>query len=1099
MKRKYNSSRFAIFAMALMIALGAVTTVKAQFVDVELPKLSLTGEGNGYNDDWYPDGRIRVPQSEGQPRQFLVPVFIENQWDPSESARIINGNTGAFIAEVRPEGITSFEFSVFYDSSAVRFLDVVSTGQIHNLIEENDVEDSYDPIAAQWDIKTYTRQDTNYLKYLLQNPSNVDRTKGWKTTITATSSRPLPLTFGYEVLCYLQFEAVPDINNVNTPPTSLSTPLYLAPDTVKYNGMNIVTDHPWDKYLPIAVNNSSGALQSNREYRDFYLGQARRAPEFFRGSPEIYRATTGINNFNNPQYQNEPTAPGTMYLIYTDLLPILALTSDKGGSNNITADPNVTGRFILNDPISTDASQQQPLTGERLLRVFNNRPDTRLRYLEVETDQEWLKIDPVNQQGSKTSGIFEISDRKLFVNYLDNGFLGSATQRDPENRVTDDDGDLFLNIIADPRELNNRLDEEDTDPNDPEKAGVYKGTITFYSPDAQIKPVELEITFYYFRIPQEACQRAQNVARGVKLDIRNSSGQLGDRTRIIFGTGNRATGWTGSGNEERGVDSLFGEFEYSAQPTGFWARFFPVGPGDSVPANYNRFGYGDWAPNSDNPRSASRDIRSNEAAQNSVIYHVRFNANGVNNYPIVIEWDVRDLRLCDDGGEEQLANAFIRDTANGQLFPSVNMREATVIDANRRSYAIQDPAITSFIIEYTLPNVIEFVDEFGNPIIKQGWNLLSLPVDPTNKRTDVVYDEAIGQVAFSYANKFYEGADVLKVGLGYFVKFGQNINRTFSGTSINEISIDRGFPVRLYPGDQGQGGWNLIGALSRPISIEGIAFDQYQNNTIPTVPYTRQFGVWGYEPGRGYYEVSELLPGLGYWIKVDGDGYLNLSFDNLPKNSGKNNIAERNQIKAEATTITVADAEGNAGDIYLSAANNSGYSFGMPPVLGPNAFDVRFSNNTQLTDDMNNLISVNGAAYPLELTVDNPKEEYVFFSAVTGEELGRIRANSNDVVKVTNSSINLIGLRKVETAFGTSVKVYPNPTADNINVDYLASEEGVTITVVNTLGTVVASANVVANGNGTEVINIENLPSGTYLVKVEGGENSFVSPVSISR
>ena len=80
--------------------------------------LSLTGSGSGYNADWYPDGRIWVPASpnSSQPREFLMPVFIDNKW----------ATYAATEDRYQADPIKSFEFSIYYDSSSVRAIGVVA-------------------------------------------------------------------------------------------------------------------------------------------------------------------------------------------------------------------------------------------------------------------------------------------------------------------------------------------------------------------------------------------------------------------------------------------------------------------------------------------------------------------------------------------------------------------------------------------------------------------------------------------------------------------------------------------------------------------------------------------------------------------------------------------------------------------------------------------------------------------------------------------------------------------------------------------------------------------------------------------------------------
>ena len=61
-------------------------------------------------------------------------------------------------------------------------------------------------------------------------------------------------------------------------------------------------------------------------------------------------------------------------------------------------------------------------------------------------------------------------------------------------------------------------------------------------------------------------------------------------------------------------------------------------------------------------------------------------------------------------------------------------------------------------------------------------------------------------------------------------------------------------------------GWNLIGTLGTPISVDQI---QSSGTTISS-----QF----FEYSNGYHAVTQLTPGKGYWVKVEGGGFIHLNF-----------------------------------------------------------------------------------------------------------------------------------------------------------------------------------------------------------------------------
>lgn len=65
----------AIAALLFIVGFGSTF---AQYPKV--PVLSLTGQDNGYNDLWFPNGRILMPRNTEYEREFVVPVFIDNRW-----------------------------------------------------------------------------------------------------------------------------------------------------------------------------------------------------------------------------------------------------------------------------------------------------------------------------------------------------------------------------------------------------------------------------------------------------------------------------------------------------------------------------------------------------------------------------------------------------------------------------------------------------------------------------------------------------------------------------------------------------------------------------------------------------------------------------------------------------------------------------------------------------------------------------------------------------------------------------------------------------------------------------------------------------------
>ncbi len=117
---------------------------------------------------------------------------------------------------------------------------------------------------------------------------------------------------------------------------------------------------------------------------------------------------------------------------------------------------------------------------------------------------------------------------------------------------------------------------------------------------------------------------------------------------------------------------------------------------------------------------------------------------------MILEWDTEDF--------PPNAQLYLRDALNGIKF-NINMREATNIGGTRYSYTLNDPMDTTFVIEYTLPKVIQYVDVQGNPIIKRGWNLLSIPVKPLDLNYLKIYPNAVNIPYFFSQNQYQQSEE----------------------------------------------------------------------------------------------------------------------------------------------------------------------------------------------------------------------------------------------------------------------------------------------------------------------------------------------------
>ncbi|OGU60657.1 MAG: hypothetical protein A2X64_07990 [Ignavibacteria bacterium GWF2_33_9] len=1052
---RYGGKVLGLILVALFLTTGDMFGLVTK---PQAPLLSLTGEQGGYDATLYPDGRLWLPPSrEGEDTYVLVPVFIQNNFFT------FNGN------EYVVPPIYSFRFSMFYDAGAIQAVGFETThpSYMEDALMLNGTIDEDPPYANGWNIDLDDRQDGNYFKYIdeeawndIKDAPGSQVKRGRRLTIDGTSIVPMRhndknFTDEWKVLLYVKFKIIGRLRPQDPDITFLSTPMYIAPDEIRYNDLDITKKLVYEGFTHIYKN-----------------------PQPDYPALPAFAGLAGMNNegaIDESLFLKEPYRSGSMMVKITDNPPRFNFPPDAEDAYTINKIND--GEYELDQTITVNQNNTANPNGVLKIVVENFTERSRLSWINIETNEPWL-LTSTNNDGT--------ARRSRNVTYFDNDILGKVD--DPMGEATTDDGTFYMNIICDPSKL--KL----TDPSDPEKAGLYVGYITFKSPVAQYHTIRLKVKFLYIKAPYEpkGANNPEGYPGGIFLTLRNSRGQTGDSKDLVFGTGDRGT---------IGVDPLYGEFHPTSglATDAFDARFFLWSETYKDTAALFPNGFGDFSPNTRAPYTSSRDIRNkNEAGTH--IYLVKFNANGDQNYPVVLTWDPNQFPVG--------SRVFLRDTLNGSLFQTIDMRQGTQI-GNLRSFTFSDAAITSFIIEYTLPTEILFTDNDQSPIIKKGWNLLSTPVRPVNSLWSTYYPNAINQPFFFSQNQYQSETD-LRAGVGYFVKYSDSVDKNFTGTFIKEISTDRNDYIRVFPGDlpdvddpSTSGGWNAIGACSAPTNVANIKFTQFQTSPVPATSYTLKYGVWRYSTDNGYKEVSQFSPGLGYWIKVNSTGYLKLvtpynTYQILHKSGTDNMMLDKAEMLASTAKMNINDNAQHSSVLYFTTNTFENTSFELPPAPPAGLFDARFSNNMYLSNTDSSIVKLQGVTYPVMFSMDNANGNYTLTDAISGENLGSINADNNTVV-IKHLTKNAVKVEKVVVS-GLAVSVYPNPVGTNSTVDFNVIENGnVTLKLYNEVGTeVMTLVNAEYQiGAYTATLTATNLPTGSYILKLTNGSNFQVVKVNV--
>jgi probable HAF family extracellular repeat protein len=154
--------------------------------------------------------------------------------------------------------------------------------------------------------------------------------------------------------------------------------------------------------------------------------------------------------------------------------------------------------------------------------------------------------------------------------------------------------------------------------------------------------------------------------------------------------------------------------------------------------------------------------------------------------------------------------------------------------------------------------------------LSSGWNLVSLPVQPTNTAIATVLSGIVGacEVVWAYpgqAWKVYDPNDAagstlatMQAGMGYWIKM----------TSAKTLSVSGSAPplsLSLLSG------WNLVGYSGTACTAASTALASISANLQVSWGYPSQ-GWQFYDPNNSSGALGNLCPGAGYWIDVNAAG-----------------------------------------------------------------------------------------------------------------------------------------------------------------------------------------------------------------------------------
>ena len=154
------------------------------------------------------------------------------------------------------------------------------------------------------------------------------------------------------------------------------------------------------------------------------------------------------------------------------------------------------------------------------------------------------------------------------------------------------------------------------------------------------------------------------------------------------------------------------------------------------------------------------------------------------------------------------------------------------------------------------------VEEAFSKTLYSGWNLISLPLTPSDNSVSAVLSGASYDAVYSYnaASKQFEGADVMNPGTGYFVHATDDCTWVYSGTAYTSMDIS------LEPGLNMVGWLNCLKDVDTLSSISGDYYYVARWNTS-----AEKFDVYNPAAPSAFNDFTAMDQGTGYFISAKPD------------------------------------------------------------------------------------------------------------------------------------------------------------------------------------------------------------------------------------
>lgn len=362
-------------------------------------------------------------------------------------------------------------------------------------------------------------------------------------------------------------------------------------------------------------------------------------------------------------------------------------------------------------------------------------------------------------------------------------------------------------------------------------------------------------------------------------------------------------------------------------------------------------------------------------------------------------------------------------------------------------------------------------DNINSQVLAEGWNMVSLPVSPSNADAAIVYDDVPNiTLPIAFDGSAYAAQQTLAMGNGYWLKLDANATQVHNGTTQNTLAVSL------------LDGWNMVGGASCYSELNDVT------GATGILPAT----IYGFDPSLGYEATTVLEPGRGYWLKADGAGTVTF---NCPagKASGATSGLQH-AAEASVSRLYITDATGQMRMLYLGDAGADTETYKLPPIPPQTIVDARFHTGLSIMTEAQAVIKLQAMSAPLTLTFDGDANDVLDLLIKDSDgwrTVGHLSSDQPVTLDIADLDRLQISKREAEDLITPNEfalqSAYPNPFQTELTVAFDAPAAGVAyVAVYDLLGKRVLETSRQAIDAGSHTIQLDgtNLASGSYVYRL---------------